>query len=161
MSGKSLFSKWADPLRQRFSGNLGMRLLLPRTDGSVYVAIQQAWGLNTHELQVRKDRVAGAKRDIQRIWDETSAAREDKAPKETLRIFETEQCPFYSFYLFDDKVYLAPYPFTRPGELNSPVYVFSIGSAEYSRVDEESGRLFNFALQAGADPLAPGASASQ
>src|SRR5205807_1384055 len=81
MSGKSLFSKWADPLRQRFSGNLGIRLLLPRTDGSVYVAIQQAWGLNTHELQVRKDRVAGAKRDIQRIWDETSAAREDKAPK--------------------------------------------------------------------------------
>jgi hypothetical protein len=154
MSGKSLFAKWADPLRQRFADSLGMRLLLPRTDGPAYIAIQQAWGLNPYELQVRKGRVAAAKEDIRRIWAETAAAREDKTSKESLRIFDTEQCPFYSFYLFDDKVYIAQYPFTRPGELNSPVYVFSIGSAEYTRVDEEAGRLFSFALQAAADSVA-------
>ncbi len=148
MSGKSLFSRWAEPFKSRFGNNMTIRVLLPRTDGPMYQAIQGAWGLNEHELQVRKERVVGAEKDLLRMWRENAVPREGVTLEAPPRVFHTDQCPFYSFYLFDDKAYIAPYPFTRPGELNSPVYVFSIGSSEYARVSDEAARLFSFASQA-------------
>ena len=59
----------------------------------------------------------------------------------SLRIRSSDQCPLYSFYLFDDKVYVAPHPFVRPGESHSAVYVFSPGSKEFERSTKEADSL--------------------
>ena len=51
------------------------------------------------------------------------------------RIAFHNQCPFHSLYLFDDKAYIAPYPFVRPGEVDVPaVNVFFAGSKKGTNV---------------------------
>jgi hypothetical protein len=75
---------------------------------------------------------------------------DEDAPEEKeaiFKIFYSDQCPFYSFYIFDDRVYIAPYPFTRPGKLDAPVYVFLAGTYEYERIDSEFQQLLAFAKQ--------------
>jgi hypothetical protein len=151
MSGKTLSEKWAEPFRQRFRNNRGLRLLVPRVDGDMYIAIQKSWGLSELEVSARKERVALAKENFQRLWDGTAADREGKPDKPTFRIYESNKCPFYSFYIFDDKVYVALYPFDRPEELSSPVYVFPAGSSEYNRISHEAETLIGFAQQS--EPL--------
>ena len=150
MSGKSISEKWSDVLRSRFEQNRGMRLLVPRTDAAVYIAIQKSWGLTELEIAARLERVAAAKAEFESIWKASAAAREKAAEKPEFKIVDTEKCPFYSFYLFDDKVYVALYPFVRPGELGSPVYMFSAGSIEYERIKKEANQLISFAKQSGA-----------
>jgi len=85
------------------------------------------------------------------LWKETEATRKDSIKdgqkESSLQILGSDQCPFYSFYLFDDKVYVAPYPFVRPGELDSPVYVFSTGSKEFERITKEADFLLEYARQ--------------
>lgn len=53
-----------------------------------------------------------------------------------------DKCPFYSMYIFDDKAYIAMYPFIRPGRSASPVYIYSRSSAEYGRLDREFTQLW-------------------
>lgn len=153
MSGKTLFERWTDPLKQRFSNNLGIRVLLPNTNGAAYIAIQEAWGLSHRELEARQERVGAAKQELEGIWKQTAEKRQGKEEKAVKKIFETEKCPFYSFYLFDDKVYIAQYPFLRPSDLGSPVYVFSAGSPEYSRIEREAEGLMAFAEQVASEPV--------
>jgi dihydroorotate dehydrogenase len=52
------------------------------------------------------------------------------------------QCPFYSMYIFDDKAYVAMYPFIEPGDAASPVYAYPRSSAEYERLEREFERLW-------------------
>jgi dihydroorotate dehydrogenase len=151
MSGKTLSENWAEPFRHRFKNNRGLRLLVPRVDGDMYMAIQKSWGLSELEVSARKERVSLAKENFQRLWDDTATDREGKTEKPVFRIYETDKCPFYSFYISDDKVYVAPYPFDRPGELSSPVYVFPAGSSEYDRIRREAETLIGFAQQS--EPL--------
>lgn len=40
-------------------------------------------------------------------------------------------------YIFDDKAYVAMYPFIEPGDAVSPVYVYPRSSKEYERLDRE------------------------
>ena len=101
----------------------------------------------THHLSARKERVSLAKQSFQHLWDETAADRENKTEKALFHIYESNKCPFYSFYIFDDKVYVALYPFDRPGDLSSPVYVFPAGSSEYDRISREAETLIGFAQQ--------------
>lgn len=62
---------------------------------------------------------------------------EDTLPEPSWEVMFHDQCPFFSVYMFDDKVYLAQYPFLRPNELASPVYVFFRSSPEYDRIENE------------------------
>jgi hypothetical protein len=149
MSGKTLAASWANPLRQRFSKNRGLRLVVPRVDGAVYLAIQKSWGMTDLELAARKERVKSAIHEYEALWQETASSRGTSTQAE-FGIFESEKCPFYSFYVFDDKVYVALYPFSRPGDLGSPVYVFSAGSPEYERIAKEADTLVGFAVQGSA-----------
>lgn len=149
MSGKTLAASWANPLRQRFSKNRGLRLVVPRVDGAVYLAIQKSWGMTDLELEARKERVKSAIHEYEALWQETASSRGTSTQAE-FGIFESEKCPFYSFYVFDDKVYVALYPFSRPGDLGSPVYVFSAGSPEYERIAKEADTLVAFAVQGSA-----------
>jgi dihydroorotate dehydrogenase len=147
MSGKSLSERWLAPLRQRFTGNRGLRLLLPSTEGAVYLAIQNSWGLTDRELDARKERVQLAIKAFNKLWKEATEGRAPSPDLAELQIHQTEKCPFYSFYVFDDKVYVALYPFARPGDFGSPVYVFSAGSHEYERIAKEADTLVTFAIQ--------------
>jgi dihydroorotate dehydrogenase len=151
MSGKSIVEEWEETLKSRFGKNLGMRILLPNPDGQTYELIQKAWGLSDDELQVRKRRVKEAHGTFQKLWKETAEARAKNiaaGDREAAFLTSwTEKCPFYSFYLFDDKVCVAPYPFIRPGEPNIPVYVFFAGSQEYERIKNEANTLFEYARQ--------------
>lgn len=52
------------------------------------------------------------------------------------------QFPFYSMYVFDDKAYVAMYPFIEPGDSSSPVYAFPRSSKEYERLEREFERLW-------------------
>jgi dihydroorotate dehydrogenase len=62
-------------------------------------------------------------------------------------VFLSDQCIFYSFYIFDDRVYIAPYPFTRAGKVDVPIYVFLAGTYEFERIDNEFEHLLKFATQ--------------
>ena len=62
-----------------------------------------------------------------------------------------DRCPFYSMYIFDDKAYVAMYPFIETGEHASPVYVYSRSSDEYTRLDREFKMLWNYSKQTAAD----------
>jgi len=151
MSGKSIVEEWEDALKFRFGKNLGMQILLPNPEGQTFEWIQKAWGLSEDELKVRKGRVKEARSTFEKLWKETDEARaKNIAEGEKQADFQvswTDKCPFYSFYLFDDKVCVAPYPFIRPGEPNIPVYIFFAGSQEYDRIKNEAKTLFEYARQ--------------
>jgi dihydroorotate dehydrogenase len=151
MSGRSIVEEWKGTFQQRFRKNLGLRLLLPNSDGPTFVAIQKSWGISDGEIGARQTRVKDAKKLFAEIWSDAEDKRkqslkgDEKEAK--CEISSSDQCPFYSFYLFDDKVYIAPYPFVRPGKLESPVYVFFAGNPEFERVKREADLLFEYARQ--------------
>ncbi len=151
MSGRKVVERWKDVLKQRFQRNLGFRLLLPNPEGPAYGPILKSWGMTDLELGARKERVKGSRKLYEELWTETGAERKNNiSPGDQEAEFQvswSDQCPFYSFYLFDDKVYVAPYPFIRPGEPNIPVYVFFAGSPEYERIKNEAHTLFAYGLQ--------------
>jgi len=152
MSGKTVAEEWSEDLTARLSKNLGLLLLLPNTGGPVYAAIQRSWGIfEGPELEARKHRVLEARQSVESVRRATASERKknirEGEKENSVEILFYDQCPFYSFYLFDDKVYVAPYPFTRPGRLESPVYVFFAGSPEYERIKDEVDRLKDYALQ--------------
>jgi dihydroorotate dehydrogenase len=62
---------------------------------------------------------------------------DDERTEARLELIQHDQCPFYSCYAFDDKVYVSPYPFVRPDDLAIPVYVFFGNSKEYARIRGE------------------------
>lgn len=153
MSGRTLVERWHDQLKRRFEKNLGANVFLPDVEAGVFESIQRSWGwADAAELQVRKDRVRKATELIKQLWSDTASPRLATAKQESTKesAFELllyQQCPFYSFYLFDDKVYIAPYPLSNPGQLESPVYVFFAGSREYLRLEQELQRLKGYARQ--------------
>jgi dihydroorotate dehydrogenase len=151
MSGRTVVEKWVDILHQRFRRNLGLRLLLPNPDGPTFESIQRSWGITDQELLVRKSRVKEARALFEKAWQETETDRRKtikEGDKESLfQVSWSDQCPFYSLYLFDDKVCVAPYPFIRPGESNIPVYIFFAGSREYERIKKEVDTLLEYARQ--------------
>ena len=151
MSGRTVVEKWGDVLKKRFQKNLGFRLLLPNPEGPAYGPIQKSWGMTELELNARKERVKETRELVEGFWKETEPERK-KAVKDgdeeaDFQVSWSDQCPFYSFYLFDDKVYVAPYPFVRPGEPNIPVYVFFAGSPEYDRIKNEARTLLAYGRQ--------------
>jgi hypothetical protein len=151
MSGKSVGEEWENAFKQRFQRNLGLRLLLPKPEGPTFVAIQKAWGISEDELGARQTRVRDAMKHFNKMWEDTRDKRKEGMKEDDKEAeFEarnSDQCPFYSFYLFDDKVYVAPYPFIRPGKLESPVYIFFAGSPEFERIQKEADLLFDYARQ--------------
>jgi dihydroorotate dehydrogenase len=151
ISGKTIAEKWESALRARFSRNRGLRLLQPDPDGPTFAAIQGGWGIVEPELTGIKARVKEARALFENSWNQTCEERKknigDGESEASLSIFPTNKCPFYSFYLFDDKVCVSPYPFIRPGEPNIPVYVFFAGSPEYDRIKKEAETLFEYARQ--------------
>ena len=66
----------------------------------------------------------------------------DRLPAAEWEVRFYEKCPFYSMYVFDDKAYVAMYPFIRPGKMASPVYIYSRSSEEYERLDREFDQLW-------------------
>lgn len=152
MSGYTLSERWEEVLRQRFSRNLGMRLLMPNPDADVYKSVQRSWGIKEGaQMEARQSRVREAAVRYRQLWDGTVEARATgrraDEPEAKLDIQRHDQCPFYSCYIFDDNAYVSPYPFTRPGELESPVYVFFRSSEEYKRLEAEFDRLRSQVLQ--------------
>jgi dihydroorotate dehydrogenase len=151
MSGRTVVEKWKDVLKQRFQKNLGFRLLLPNPEGPAYGPIQKSWGMTELELGTRKERVKNARKLFEELWKETEPDRKKNIKsgdqEAEFQVSWSDQCPFYSFYLFDDKVYVAPYPFIRPGEPNIPVYVFFAGSPEYERIKKEARTLLAYGRQ--------------
>lgn len=151
MSGRTVFEKWEEALKSRFRKNRGLRLLLPTPDGSTYESIQKSWGITDLELGVRKARVKEAHDCFEKAWKDTEADRNAHKKEGADACFEvlwTDKCPFYSFYVFDDKVCVSPYPFIRPGEPDIPVYIFFAGSHEYERISKEAQTLVQYSRQA-------------
>ena len=72
-------------------------------------------------------------------------------PSKFLEVASTDKCPFLSFYIFDDKVYVAPYPFVlvAGGDMPVPVYVFIAGSQEFARFEKEFNTLYTLAGEMG------------
>jgi dihydroorotate dehydrogenase len=165
MSGRTLIDRWSDTLRKRRESGRGLRLLMPNPDGAMFQAIQKAWGLSDIAIKERQARIHDARSQCVAIWqkqgNETTGngpqteAAGTPAPDSTgnLQIYFHDQCPFNALYLFDDKVYLTSYPFTRIGEVDVPVYVFFAGSKEYQRLSEAFEQLVVFGQQAGDRPL--------
>jgi len=151
MSGRTVVEKWDEVLRNRFRKNLGLRILLPDPDGPTFESIQRAWGIVEPELGGRKARVKDARVLFEKAWKETGEERRNGIKEgdieSSFEISWTNKCPFYSFYLFDDKVCVSPYPFIRPGEPDIPVYIFFAGSHEYERIKKEAQTLFEYARQ--------------
>jgi hypothetical protein len=147
MSGYTLFEKWKELLQARLKKRKSVHFMVPDPDSEIFCAIQKSWGLDTKQLDARKDRVRKAKQNMEELFNAerallTEEEREQfKKRKTTWEVKYYDECPFYSFYLFDDKVYLAQYPFIRPSVLASPVYVFFRSSPEYQRIDNEWGGL--------------------
>ena len=141
MSGQSLVTKWKDALTARLKKNLPARLLLPNPDGGVFVAIQKSWGMSEEsEIGNRKARLRKTVMDIHALANIGTR-------KDLVEVAYTDKCPFFSFYIFDDKVYVAPYPFVlvAGGDMPVPVYVFIAGSPEFTRFEKEFGTLFKLA----------------
>jgi hypothetical protein len=133
MSGQSLVTKWKEVLTVRFKKNLRARLLLPNPEGGIFVAIQKSWGMSEDsELGNRQSRLRKTVKDIQTL------------AKDLVEVAYTDKCPFVSFYIFDDKVYVAPYPFVlvAGGDMPVPVYVFIAGSQEFARLEKEFSTLY-------------------
>jgi dihydroorotate dehydrogenase len=141
MSGQSLVTKWKDSLTARFKKNLSTRLLLPNPEGAIFAAIQKSWGMSEEsELGNRKSRLRKTVKDLE-------ALASSGGGKNPVEIAFTDKCPFLSFYIFDDKVYVAPYPFilVAGGDMPVPVYVFIAGSQEFARFEREFGTLYKLA----------------
>lgn len=141
MSGQRLVTRWEKPLTTRFRKELKVRLILPNPDSDIFVAIQKSWGMSDKgELANRKNRLRKTVKDIELL-----AGHGEK--KELQEIRYTDKCPFVSFYIFDDKVYVAPYPFilAAGGDMPVPVYVFIAGSQEFSRFEREFSALYTLA----------------
>jgi hypothetical protein len=68
-------------------------------------------------------------------YDRRDDAERLPCPEWAARLYR--KCPFYSMYIFDDKAYVAMYPFTQPSNQASPVYVYLRSSGEYDRLDRE------------------------
>jgi hypothetical protein len=151
MSGKTVVEKWREAFTTRFQRNLGLRILSPDPDGPTFESIQKSWGIVGAELIARRERAKAARSTLNGLWHDAEAERQKHLSAEnkecTLEMSWTDQCPFYSFYLFDDKVCVAPYPFIRPTEPNIPVYIFFAGSHEYDRINKEAQALFGYAKQ--------------
>ena len=139
MSGNTLLQKWEQVFKARINAHRSIQLFLPNPDGEMSAAIQKAWGISEpRQLEARKARVEGTKKKLEQWFEAERSALQPAQQKELeWDVYYYDQCPFYSFYLFDDKVYLAQYPFMRPDRLGSPVYVFFRSSPEYDRLDRE------------------------
>ena len=61
MSGRTLVDRWQPEFSARFASNRSLRLLVPRTDGPMYEAVQRSWGITDKELEARRERVQAAK----------------------------------------------------------------------------------------------------
>lgn len=141
MSGQNLVTKWAGAITTRFKKKLPTRLLLPNPDGAVFVAIQKSWGMSEDsELANRKSRLRKTVKDLH-------ALANSETNKDRVEIAFTDKCPFLSFYIFDDKVYVAPYPFilVAGGDMPVLVYVFIAGSQEFARFEKEFAALYKLA----------------
>jgi len=141
MSGQNLVTKWKDALTARFKKKFPARLLLPNPDGAVFAAIQKSWGMSEDsELANRKRRLRKTIKDIHTLAN-------SETNQERVEIALTDKCPFLSFYIFDDKVYVAPYPFilVAGGDMPVPVYVFIAGSQEFARFEKEFAALYKLA----------------
>ncbi|MDX2152545.1 MAG: nitronate monooxygenase [Bryobacteraceae bacterium] len=139
MSGNTLLQKWQQPLRNRIRAHKSLQFYLPNPEGEMFAAVQKAWGISEQrQLDARKARAEDTRKRLEQWFAEdadTSVEAEKERPEWGAYFYD--QCPFYSFYIFDDKVYLAQYPFMRPDRLGSPVYVFFRSSPEYDRLDRE------------------------
>lgn len=152
MSGYTLSKKWEEELKARFRRNLGISVFLPNPDGDLFCSIHRSWGVKDGtEMDALKLRVREAERRFRALWDQTSEERKKAIPQdekeEQLIILYHDQCPFFSFYVFDENVYLSPYPLLRTEEVDSPVFVFFAISKEYSRAIAELDRLRAKVLQ--------------
>jgi dihydroorotate dehydrogenase len=139
MSGSTLLQKWEQSLRGRIKARKSLQFFLPNPEGEIFAAIQKAWGISEQrQMEARRARAEDTKKRLEQWFSEegnTSAEIDQERPEWGAYFYD--QCPFYSFYVFDDKVYLAQYPFMRPDKLGSPVYVFFRSSPEYDRLDRE------------------------
>lgn len=162
LSGYSLFNnkKWRAALWARFEDNLGMRFYVPHVNSEAYRAIQLSWGITDGaQIEARKDHLIKAVEGIVNLWKETAKKRKEsvrernetakkdaKAGSEireaTLEIVQHAQCPFDSVYLFDGKVYIAPYPLVWQEEFASPVYAFYGRTLEYERRSADLERVY-------------------
>jgi hypothetical protein len=139
MSGKTLLEHWHEPLRARIKAHRSTQLFLPNPEGEIFNVLQRAWGIAAPtELAAIKSRVLDTQAKLEGWFSEERPSLSEEEKKEVeWKCSYYSQCPFYSFYIFDDKAYLAQYPFMRPDRLGSPVYVFFRSSPEYERLDRE------------------------
>ena len=138
MSGQTLTENWKDALDARVTNHKSIQFLLPNPNGEIFGAIQRSWGIVNGQLDEMKNHVTATKARLEKLFsDHNDDLTSEEKKTVQWRVKYYDRCPFYSFYLFDDKVYLAQYPFHRPGRLASPVYVFFRSSPEYDRLDKE------------------------
>lgn len=143
MSGQNLVTRWREALTTRFKKNLRVRLLLPNPDGAIFEAIQRSWGMSDDAAMAhRKNRLRKTANDIQTLAKNATI-------RDPVQVAFTDKCPFVSFYIFDDKVYVSPYPFilVSGGDMPVPVYVFFAGSQEFSRFEKEFTALYTLAAE--------------
>lgn len=136
MSGYTLTQEWHDVLSSRVLAHKSIRFMLPNPTGEPFTAIQRSWGIIDQELEQARSHVHTARKNLEELFAGVQLSEEERR-KVGWDVSYYDRCPFYSFYLFDDKVYLAQYPFHRPGHLASPVYIFFRSSPEYARLDRE------------------------
>jgi dihydroorotate dehydrogenase len=142
MSGHSLFTEWKEVLGKRFTKGLGMRLFIPDAHAPAYAAIQEAWGYRGRRyLKTRQARLDESLQLFEKLWHETRpvlthATAAEKKKQATVTLVRHPFIPFYSFYIFDHNVYVAPYTFVRTNE-KVPAYVFFGGREEYARIAAE------------------------
>jgi dihydroorotate dehydrogenase len=138
MSGYTLTEAWAEALESRAAGHKSVRFMLPNPNGDAFSAIQKSWGIIDQELEETRHHVNTARTRLEELFKRHAGGLTEEERKGVgWQVSYYDRCPFYSFYIFDDKVYLAQYPFHRPGHLASPVYVFFRSSPEYDRLDRE------------------------
>ena len=136
MSGNTVTEQWEEPLRARVAAHKSVKFMLSNPNGDAFLAIQKSWGIVDKELEEAKRHVTTARTRLENMFTQTISLEEERK-KIGLQVSYYDRCPFYSLYLFDDKAYLAQYPFHRPDRLASPVYVFFRSSPEYDRLDRE------------------------
>lgn len=147
LSAFSLVQEWRERLRARFERNRGLRLFLPNTEIGIFDSVQASWGHLPPSIKFLKERVSAAREIVETLWKETATARQTligESPgttEATFEVIEHDQCPFYSAYCFDGKVYMAPYPFVWEPNMDVPVYVHFGNSGEYKRITEDLLRI--------------------
>ena len=137
LSGYTLFRRWRQELKTRFEKNLGMRLFMPDPESEIYRTVQLSWGITIGaQMDARKDHLKLVVDDIKQLWNDTKPKRDMTRGEEKevrVEIVRHSQCPFDSMYVFDGKVYVAPYPLVWQEEFASPVYAFFGRTLEYER----------------------------